>query len=434
MAISSDRRQFLARTGSAAAGLLAAPWILPAGARGADGAQPPSERLSLGFIGMGKMCWGHLGSMLGRKDVHIAALCDVESIRLEKCRKRVDDTYAERYGPEHYRGCSVYRDFREMLARPDIDVIFIATPTNWHAVMSVEAMKAGKDVYCEKPLCLSIREGRAIVEAARRYNRIFQTGSQQRSDGKFRFACELVRNGRIGRVERIHINVGGPPQPCYLPAEATPPTLDWDLWVGPAPMRPYHHELCPLDDYDVFPRWRYYRDYGGGGMTDWGAHHFDIAQWALGMDASGPVEIIPPECSESRRLTYRYANGTEMQHGGATGEAGVEFFGTEGRIGVNRGFLKTEPEDLMRETWGPGDVRLYDSRNHQDNWIDCVRTRRPPICPPEVGHRTITVCLLGNIAYELKRPLRWDPEAEGFVDDALADRMRGRPLRAPWVV
>ncbi len=421
----TTRRGFLHRALATSVGAAAAPFILPARALGAAGHVAPSERLVLGIIGMGKMCYGHLGGLLNRPAVQVAALCDVESTRLEKCRRRVDEAYA---------GCAVYRDFRELLARPDLDAVFIATPTHWHALMSVAAMAAGKDVYCEKPLSLTIREGQAIVEAARRYGRVFQTGSQQRSDQKFRLACELVRNGRIGRVETIHVNVGGPPEFCYLPPQPTPPTLDWDLWLGPAPARAYHHTLCPLDDYEMWPQWRSYWDYCGGGMTDWGAHHFDIAQWALGMDDSGPVEILPPECSPEKRLTYRYANGTVMVHGGASGEAGVEFLGTAGRIGVNRGFLVTEPESLVRETWAPGEVRLYESPDHIGNWLECVRSRRPTICPASVGHRSVSVCHLGNLAYRLKRPLHWDPQREQFVEDALADRLLARPCRAPWVL
>ena len=430
----TSRRGFLRGALATAAGAAAAPLFIPARSFGAGTALAPSERLALGLVGLGKMCYGHLGGLLGRGDVHLAALCDVESLRLEKCRVRVDEAYAQRAGQPGYKACAVYRDFRELLARPDLDAVFIATPTHWHAIIAIEAMKAGKDVYCEKPLCLTIQEGRAIVAAARRYQRVFQTGSQQRSDAKFRFACELVRNGRLGRIEKIHINVGGPPTLCTLPAEPTPPTLDWDLWLGPAPLRAYHHTLCPLDDYEMWPQWRSYWDYCGGGMTDWGAHHFDIAQWALGMDDSGPLEILPPECSPERRLTYRYAQGTRMFHGGASGEAGVEFHGSEGRLGVDRGVLVATPTTLLRETWGPGDVRLYDSQDHIGNWLDCIRTRRQPICPASVGHRSVSVCHLGNLAYRLKRPLTWDPGAEHFVNDPLADRLLARPMRAPWVV
>jgi predicted dehydrogenase len=430
----TTRRGFLRGALATATGAAAVPLIIPSRVLGADGVPPPSERIALGIIGMGKMCSGHLGGLLGRAEVHVAALCDVESLRLETSRKHVDEVYAGRAGQSSYRACAVYRDFRELLARADLDAVLIATPTHWHALMSIAAMQAGKDVYCEKPLALTIHEGRAVVAAARRYQRVFQTGSQQRSDQKFRFACELVRNGRLGRIEKIHVNVGGPPEYCYLPAQPTPATLHWDLWLGPAPVRAYHHTLCPLDNYEMWPQWRSYWDYCGGGMTDWGAHHFDIAQWALGMDDSGPVEILPPECSPEKRLTYRYADGTRVFHGGATGAAGVEIHGTEGRIGVDRGILVAQPESLLRETWGPSDTRLYESHDHIGNWLECIRSRRPPICPALVGHRSVSVCHLGNLAYRLKRPLAWDPVRERFVNDTPADRLLARPMRAPWVV
>ena len=433
MRTTKTRREFLRTSSTAALGTLAVPFIIPSSALGADGHTAPSERIALGVIGIGKMCNGHLGGLLGRADVHVAGVCDVETIRLGRAKARVEKHYADKFEKGTYNGCDAYVDFRELLARPDIDAVFIATPTNWHALMSVEACKAGKDVYCEKPLALTVREARAVVAAASRYHRVFQTGSQQRSDYSFRFACELVRNGRIGEVQTIYANCSGPPANCYLPSEPTPDTLNWDLWLGPAPERPYHQLICPLDDYKSWPRWRYYRDYGGGGMTDWGAHNFDIAQWGLGMDESGPVEIIPPDGAQVKRLTYRYANGTLLHHNGATGGAGVEFIGTEGRIGVARGqFLKTVPEELKREKWGPGDIRLYESKNHIDNWLECIRSREQTICPPEVGCRSVTVCHLGNIAYWLERPLRWNPATERFVDDPDADRMLQRTMRAPW--
>lgn len=408
---------------------LALPAILPAFAQDAA----PSERLNIALIGMGKMMWGHIGFFLNRPDVQVVAICDVETIRLDKCAKRIRDHYAQPQRGE-YRGLTVARDFRELLVRPDIDALFIASPDHWHAVMSVEAMKHGKDVYCEKPLSLTVREAEAIRDAAKRYRRVFQTGSQQRSEHGFRFACELVRNGAIGAVKTVHVNVGGPPGPCYLPAQPTPPTLDWDMWVGPSPMRPYHSQLCPLDDYDVFPAWRHYRDFGGGGMTDWGAHHFDIAQWALGMDGSGPVEILPPKHGLDKRLTYRYADGVLMTHGGAEGKAGVEFVGEKGRIMVNRGYLETDPPELLRTRWGANDIRLYESRDHKANWLECIRSRRPCACPADIGCSSITVCHLGNIAYWLDRPLGWDPAASHFVNDPAADRLLGRAMRAPWTL
>jgi predicted dehydrogenase len=235
----------------------------------------------------------------------------------------------------------------------------------------------------------------------------------------------MVRSGRIGRLLTINANVGGPSGDCYLPAEPVPDGLDWELWLGPAPWRPYNKGLHPFN-------WRSYRDYSGGGMTDWGAHHFDIAQWALGMDESGPIEIRPPDGKDYPKLTYTYASGVTLTHGG--GSNGVLFTGTEGKIEVNRGYLKTWPEELAKLPTQPGEVHLYQSRSHHGNFVDCVRTRRRPVCDVEVGCRSVTVCHLGNFAYWLKRPLRWDPARERFVDDAEADRWIDRPQRSPWAL
>ena len=426
----STRRAFIRM---AAAGAAVAPSIIPSSAFGAAGKTAPGNRLSVGLIGMGKMMWGHLQGCLSREDVQVVALCDVETNRLKVCEDLVKKTYSERFGAD-YKGVAVYRDFRELLARPDIDGVMIATPTNWHAIQAVEAMKAGKDVYCEKPLAVTVREAEAVAKAARLYGRIFQVGSQQRSDYQFRFACELVRNGMIGKLKSVHVNVGGPAKDCYLPAQPVPETLDWDMWLGPAPMRPYNAELAPQDNYKVFPNWRGYRDYCNGGLYDFGAHHFDIAQWGLGMDGSGPVEILPPDFSEHKRLTFIYADGTPMTHGGASGQAAVEFVGESGTVRVNRGFLETDPVDLIRHKWGSDDIRLYESLSHMSNWIDGIRARRACICTADIGLSTITVCSLASIAYRLNQPLKWNPKAMCFVDNPAADRFLARGMRAPWAI
>ena len=433
---SMRRRRFLRCSGLVGAGLAMSPGLVCAAVSGRGERTAASERISIGLLGMGKMCNGHLGGLLNTGDVQVVAVSDVESGRLQRACERIDSHYADQAGTASYRSAEGYSDYRDLLARPDIDAVVIASPTNWHAAMAVHACQAGKDVYCEKPLALTVHEARAIAAAADRAGAIFQTGSQQRSDDTFRLACELVRNGRIGRVHTVRVNIGGPPDDCYLPAVATPETLDWDRWLGPAPYRPYHPELCPLDRYESWPRWRYYRDYGGGGMTDFGAHHFDIAQWALGRDHTGPVEILPPGHGDGDRLTYRYEDGVVMTRGGAMGGAAVEFIGADGRVAVNRsGFLHTEPEDLRHTSFGPGETRLYRSRGgHRNDWLRCIRERTRPVCPAEIGCRSVTVCHLGNIAYLLQRPLRWDPGKERFADDAAADRLLRRPMRAPWQV
>jgi predicted dehydrogenase len=307
--------------------------------------------------------------------------------------------------------------------------VVISTPDHWHSVTVIESCKAGKDVYCEKPLSQTIQETRAMVNAVRLYNRVFQTGSMQRSSREFRFACELVRNGYIGDIQHVTVGVGGPPEDKVLPAQPVPDYLDWDMWVGPAMWRPYNNDLAPHISFDGFPNWRYYSYYGGGGMTDWGAHHFDIAQWGLGMDGTGPVEIIPPDGKDVKVLTYKYANGIPMTRDNANG---VLFEGTKGKVEVNRGYLKTTPDSLKDQKIGPEQINLYNSPNHYTDWLDAIRKRTKPICDIEIGASSVTVCHLGNIAYRLQRPLKWDPKREVFVGDDEANRLLSRTMRSPW--
>ncbi|MBM4036467.1 MAG: Gfo/Idh/MocA family oxidoreductase [Planctomycetes bacterium] len=385
----------------AAAAALAAPVLVRSSAFGAN------DRIAAGIIGLGGPAGG------GGGGAQTIAVCDVREDKLA--------------GHRDNKSLSVYTDFRELLARDDVDCVYIGTPDHWHALPAIEAAKAGKDIYCEKPMTLTIREGRAMVNAVRQYGRVFQTGSQQRSDygGCFRFACEMVRSGRIGQLKEINCNVGGPSADCYLPEEPVPPGVDWDRWLGPAPWRPFNR--------GILHGWRSFRDYSGGGMTDWGAHHFDIAQWALDADNSGPTEIYPPG-TLSERLTYVYANGVKVYHGGGGG-GGVVFFGTEGKIAVDRGPLQSWPESIMKKPLAPDEVHLYTVRNgHAGNFVECIRTRRRPICDVEIGCRSVTVCHLGNLAYRLGRPLKWDPAKEEFVGDPEANRWLDRPKRAPWTL
>jgi predicted dehydrogenase len=394
--------------GVAAAGL-AAPTIIPRTVLAAPGQPGANDRITAGIIGLGGPAGG------GGAGTQLLAVCDVRGDKLKRHENNQDVTK--------------YRDFRELLTRDDIDAVFIGTPDHWHALPAIAAAKAGKDIYCEKPMTLTIHEARAMVNAVRRYGRVFQTGSQQRSEygGKFRFACEMVRSGRIGDLKKIHVNVGGPSQDGYEPAQATPPDVDWDMWLGQAPYRPFNDR--------ILKGWRSFRPYSGGGMTDWGAHHFDIAQWALDMDNSGPREIIPPDGKDVRYLTYVYANGVEVLHG-AGGGAGVVFYGTKGEIRVDRGKLETDPANIMEKPIGPGEVQLYNTQDqgHKGNWAHCIRTRQRPICDVEIGCRSVTVCHLGNIAYMLKRPLKWDPVKEEFIGDDQANRYLDRPKREPWTI
>ena len=415
----STRRQFL----KTAAAAVAVPYFVPARALGRAGRAAPSERITLGMIGVGNMGGGHLHNLLRNRDVQIVAIADVKQWARDKALQRVEEHYS---AAGTYRGCDTYNEYEAVLARDDIDAVLIAVPDHWHAIIAIAACRAGKDVYCEKPLSLTIREAREMVRAARRYETVFQTGSQQRSASNFRYACELVRSGRIGRLQTVHVGIGEPSDEKYLPVEAVPDGLDWERWLGPAPWQPYNAERCSGD---YSGGWRLIRDYSGGMTTDWGAHHFDIAQWGMGMDGSGPVEITPPDGRKVDKLTFRYANGVTMYRGGANG---ILFTGTEGKVEVNRGHFQTWPESIGQTPIGPNEVHLYDSPGHAQDWLNCIRTRRRPICDVAVGASSVTVCHLANIACWLGRPIRWDPDKEQIIGDEAASRWLDRPKRAPW--
>jgi predicted dehydrogenase len=420
------RRRFL---GAALTGV-SAPFLLPS--RVWSAGTGPNDRITIGCIGMGTQNRHLTGNLLRRPDCQVVAVCDVDRTRREAARQTVAAHYADRAGQSKHTGCRDYLDFRALLARNDIDAVVIATPDHWHAHISIAAARAGKDIYCEKPLCQSIREARAMVNAVRRHHRIFQTGSMQRSMTEFRRACELVRNGRLGRIHQIEVAVGGPSVWCNLPAEPTPAGLDWNLWLGPAPLRPYHSDLSPRGVHQHFPNWRLYVEYGGGMITDWGAHHFDIAQWALGMDESGPVDILPPihpGATEGVRMIY--ANGTEVIHRHGNG---VTFHGSEGKVHVNRGRFQTTPAELEEWRSGMGDVRLYASNDHIGDWLRAIHSRVPPICDVEIGARTVSVCHLVNLAYHHRQRLLWDPVSEEFVGGTGNRKWLDVPFpyRRPW--
>lgn len=421
-----SRRDFVA----GAAATLALPLIVPGSVLGDAKRDKPSERLTLGFIGMGTMNRGHLGHFLGQKDVQVLAVCDVDTTRREASQKRVEEHYAKDTKDGTYKGCAAYNDFHELLARKDIDAVVIATPDHWHAIPVLEACKAKKDIYCEKPLSLTIHEAKAMLDAVRKYECVFQTGSQQRSGSEFRLACELVRSGKIGKIKTVNVNVGPPSRPCDLKEEEMEKGLDWDRWLGPAPKRGYSSVLSPRGVHTNFPDWRQYREYSGGMMTDWGAHHFDIAQWGLSMDESGPIEIIPPDNPKATTgLRYIYANGVEMVHGPG---GGVQFIGTDGEITVNRGRLESKPGEIIKITLTDKDVNLYKSPGHQRDWLNCVRNRKRPIADVEIGARSVTVCHLGNLAYWNHKKLHWDPKNWRFVDDEAANKWLDRERRDPY--
>ncbi len=419
-----NRRQFLSSTAVVAV----APMILSSPARGFAAA---SERIRLGFIGIGIQSRGHLRRFVGTSDTQVIAVCDVVTERREDSKRIVEEGYAKQKDVGSYKGCAAFVDFREMLARDDIDAVVIGTPDHWHAIPAVMACRAGKDVYCEKPLSLTISEGRAMVEAARKHDRVFQTGSQQRSEfgGLFRRAVELIRNGYLGEIKTVSVGVGGHAVTCDLPTEECPSGTDWNFWNGPSPERGYNQILCPKGIHNHYPAFRNYREYAGGGLADIGAHHFDIAQWALGMDNSGPVKIEPPEDKATTGLKFTYANGVVMTHGG---RSGCTFVGTKGTLYVDRGKIESDPTSILEAKIGENEFHVEPSDNHHRNWIDAIRSRKKPICDVEIGHRSATVCELGQIGYDLRRPLNWDPVKERFVNDDDANKLLSRPMRDPW--
>lgn len=433
-----SRRDFLKHTATASAAL-AFPAILPASARGATA---PGNRITLGCIGVGRMGLADLRTMLGFEETQVIAVCDVDAGRAQHAREVTEAHYGKTSKHGSYQGCTAYGDFRELLVREDIDAVLICTPDHWHVLPAIAAAKANKDLFVQKPLSLTIEEGRALSDTVRRYKRVFQVGSQQRSDAKFRFACELVRNGRIGKLHTVKVGFGTDPATGVHPAMPVPEALDYEMWLGPAPYAPYTEErVHPQQGYGR-PGWLRIMDYGHGMITGWGSHHNDIAQWGMGTELTGPLEIegwaeYPKEglwdVHGPFRIEYTYANGVKLICAdNDKNPQGVRFEGSEGWVYVRRGALDAEPKSLLTSTLGPEEIQLYRSTNHMRNFLDCVRSRAETAAPVEIGHRSCTVCLLGSIAMQLWRKLHWDPEAERFVNDPEADRFLTRPMRAPW--
>ena len=430
-----NRRHFLKTT--VVVGV--APLILPSAVWAADTA--PNSKINLGFIGIGKQGNDLLGACLPRNDVRVLAVSDVDSTRQNLAKKKVETAYAKDQ-PAPAETCAAYNDFRELLARKDIDAVVIATPDHWHALIAIAALNAGKDVYCEKPMAHTILEGRAMVKATRANQRIFQVGSMQRSSGEFRAACELVRNGVIGEIKKVDAAVGPPPRFCDLPEEPAEPGLDWNMWLGPAPLRPYNSILSPRGMPKDYPQWRQYREYGGGKVCDWGAHHFDIVQWAFGCDESGPVEFFPTTDPKAQSgVSWRYANDAVVTHQAGNG---ITFYGTKGKLYVNRGkfnlwlgdTLKSDVMDdyspLLKELLPKDAVRLYRSTNHMTDWIKAMQSRKTPCCDVETGQRSATVCNLANMVYFSGKGLKWNPAAENFVAGTGEASWLTREYRAPW--
>jgi len=423
----SGRRDFL-KTLTAAT--VAAPYVITSNALGAAGIAPASDRITTALIGSGSR-----GRQIIAGGDQVVAVCDVDEKHAERTKQQIDKASGT-------LGCMIYRDFRGVLARDDIDAVVVATPDHWHALIAAAAIKAGKAVYVEKPLSLTIREGRILADIARRYGAIVQVGSQQRSDERFHRACELVRNGRIGELKTVKVEIPTRPGDSDKPwtPQPVPPELDYDTWLGPAPLAPYHPDRCHY-------KFRFVTDYSGGDVTNWGAHQLDIAQLGIGADDSGPVEVEGHGKRNASGLhdvfydvhvDFTYANGVkvEMRSGGN----GVRFEGTEGSIFVSRSKLEADPASVLTSRIGPNEIHLTrggpenEGGTHMGIWLDCIRARNSKATnvPAEIGHRSATVCHLANIVMSLDRKLQWDPAAEQFVDDDEANDMTWRPMRGPW--
>jgi predicted dehydrogenase len=440
---------------------------------GGEGQIAPSERITVGLIGHGAMGRGHLSRLAGDPAVQVLAVCDVDRLRRDDAKRRVEDTYSEGRAAGTYHGCAPYDDYRELLARSDIDAVVIATPDHWHTLQAIDAAKAGKDIYCEKPVSVTIREGRELVKTVRRYGRVFQTGTQYRSIPAIRTVCEFVRAGGLGRIKSVFtlwtntawmarrfqpyakefdvertVSSYVPVNP-YLPAEPVPDGLDWDLWVGPAPWQPYHRLYHVNPSPGVVP-WSFAEAFGTGSVTWFHSHAADVIQYALGMENTGPVEIIHPASGRFPTLTCRYSNGILLHHldhwnqvkdlykavpaaARLEGNFGGVFVGERGWLTsmTTGGRLEGQPERLFDEM--KLETREVTFTNgHHANWFDCIRRRALPSASEELGHRAASLGHLVIVGHQLRRSLTWDPAKEQFIGDEDANRQLARAMREPW--
>ena len=404
-----SRRSFLKGAGAA----IAFPNIITSSALGAGGRPPASGRIVMAGIGMGGQGSGDLGQFMNDPRIQVVAVCDVKKQNLDGIKRRVNGHY-------NNQDCKGYVDYREVLARNDIDMILCATPDHWHAQISIDAMKSGKDVYCEKPLTLTIGEGRKMVDTARRYGRVLSSGSQRVIGDYGALAC-AARSGQYGKILDVYADPGGPPRQCDLPGEPIPPdTIDWDMWLGPAPWAPYHRFRCGPDYGLGGQGFRSWYDYSGGMMTDWGGHKFGAALHGMGLDHTGPTEILPPDGKDNKYLTYVFANGMKLH----VGEGGPKYICEKG---------EAHP---LREFKVPPGLRWYEDGANSpiQDLVNCVISRKRPFQDVEYAHRTATVCHLGNICNKLNRKLQWDPVKEDFIGDPEASRLVDRPRRGPWQI
>jgi len=422
---SNSRRTFLKNALLASGGIS----IVPRHVLG-QGFIAPSDRINIGVIGAGTQARGLSSIFVGLKDTQVIAACDVNTKKMDAFIESYLTATAKNNQPKTAKDLAQYLDYQDLIARDDIDAVVIGTPDHWHAKPAIDAMAAGKHVYCEKPLSHTILEGRAMVNAARKHQKILQTGSHQRSIEQFRKACELIRNGYLGKVKKVTVSVGNPYSECKLPYQPTPDHIDWDRWVGPAQMRPYHETIVEAD---FFPRWRWFKEFGGGIIADWGAHMFDIVQWALGTDNTGPVTFTPPrEPNAVRGLSMLYADGVEVVHDDFCRGNAVRFEGEKGVLTVSREFLDSNPANIVSATIGKSETHLYKSEHHQQDWIDAIKQNTLPVCDVEIGHRSASICHIANIAYELNRPLSWNPQDEVFLGDDEANLKRSKLYRSPY--
>jgi predicted dehydrogenase len=438
------RREFLNTSGRLAAAATVS--VVPISVLGETA---PSNRINVACIGTGNQGVLDMRMFLREDDVQVVAVCDVnrasggyktadQYLGWEPAQQIVNDFYGNQSRSGTYRGCRAYTDFRKVLARPDVDAVAIVVPDHWHATMTIMAAEAGKDIYCEKPLSLTVADGRAMVNAVRRHGVILQTGSHERSRRQTRFVCELVRNGRIGQLKRIVTAVGpwnkAGPAGAWAPMPV-PEGFDYEMWLGPAPWAPYHQDRCLYN-------FRFILDYSDGQVSNYGAHSLDLAQWGNGTDHTGPVEIEDAgsewptdglfDVAKTVKFRARYANGVELECVTRNDNVSCRFEGTEGWVETGYGGTSAEPYSLLTSVIGPGEIHLGTSTNHIRNFIDCIKTRTDPIAPVETGHRSATICHIANIAMQLKRRLRWDPDCEKFTGDNMANCMLGRAKREPW--
>lgn len=413
------------------------PYFVPATVLGLNGRAPPSDRIRTGHIGVGGQGSGHVGGLLGNPATQVMAVCDPFQAKREANQKRAHERYAEELGKGTYKGCEAYADFRQLVTRDDIDAVVIASPEFWHALHAVGAMRHGKDVYCEKAMTLTVYESQVVREAVRRHGRVYQLGTQQRSDRNFRFAAELALNGYLGKLHTVRVAVpGGRSLPIAQPAPV-PPDLDYEMWLGPAPAKPYNDLQCSYNWYFVF-------DYCIGWIGSWGVHHIDSALWGAPAFCQKRIEVqgeavFPTEGLANTSIAWRvevlaenglrmiFTNDGQQSHG-------VRFEGDQGWVHVVRGGIQAEPKPLLKVTLKPEDQHLYESNGHHANWLDCIRTRRDPVSDVDAGFRATVMTIVADVATRVGRKVVWDWTTEQFVGDEVANSYLRRPMRSPWVL